>query len=147
MSLRRGQSFKKANDNHHDDNNDDTRLPRGEGGDGERVVAVSRVRSHWRTMMGSSANVCCDYFCRHPDYQRSPCSTPRLQTCCTSPPQAWTVRRWRPGSRGKAVSPGQGDHRHIHNAKMKVFEQCYNQHAAGGVYDATTKVMATFMEG
>ena len=121
MSLRRGQSFKKANDNHHDDNNDDKSLPRGEGGDGQRVVAVSRVRSHWRTMMGSSANVCCDYLCRHPDYQRSPCSTPRLQTCCTSPPQAWTGRRWRPGNRGKATSPGgQSDDEHVYKAKRKV---------------------------
>ena len=117
MSLRRGQSFKKANDNHHDDNNDDTRLPRGEGGDGERVVAVSRVRSHWRTMMGSSANVCCDYCCRQPDYQRSAC----LRTCCTSPPQAWTGRRWRPGNRGKATSPGgQSDDEHVYKAKRKV---------------------------
>ena len=70
--------------------------------------------------MGSSANVCCDYLCRHPDYQRSPCSTPRLRTCCTSPPQAWTGRRWRPGSRGKAMSPEQSDDKNVHNAKMKV---------------------------
>jgi len=95
--------------------------------------------------MGSSANVCCDYCCHHPDYQRSPCST-RLQTCCTSPPQAWTGRRWRPGSRGKATSPGgQGDDQQVYNAKRKVFEQNHDQHPAGGVYDEAT--LAIYMEG
>ena len=32
-----------------------------------------------------------------------------LPTCCTNPPQAWTGRRWRPGSRGKEANPGQYD--------------------------------------